>query len=125
MMDLQTAVETCFAKYATFRGRASRSEFWYFALVVLIADRITGVFDDILFPENFTSPLNAIFWLAAFLPSLAVLSRRLHDTETWQVLLAIPIIGWAILIVRLVQPGTRGPNTFGDDPLGSSMAVPT
>lgn len=126
-MDFQTAVKTCFANYVTFRGRAARSEYWYFVLFLMIAGAVTGVLDATLLPGSQLSPLNSIFSLVTFLPSLAVTSRRLHDLDKsgwWQLLWAIPIIGWIVLIVWLAQRGTPGPNRFGPDPLGSMAAVP-
>ncbi len=126
-MDFQTAVKTCFANYITFSGRAPRSEYWYFVLFLVIVGVITGVLDAILFPANVISPLNSIFSLVTFLPSLAVTSRRLRDVDKsgwWQLLWLVPIIGWIVLIIWLVQRGTPGPNRFGADPLGSMVAVP-
>ncbi len=126
-MDFQTAVKTCFANYITFSGRAPRSEYWYFVLFLMIAGLITGVLDAILFPANVISPLNSIFSLVTILPSLAVTSRRLRDVDKsgwWQLLWLVPLIGWIVLIIWLVQRGTPGPNRFGADPLGSMVAVP-
>jgi uncharacterized membrane protein YhaH (DUF805 family) len=127
LMDFQTAVKTCFANYITFRGRAPRSEYWYFVLFLVIGGITTGLLDAILFPANMISPLNSIFSLVTCIPSLAVASRRLHDVDKsgwWQLLWFVPIVGWIIMIIWLVKPGTPGPNRFGEDPLSSTVAVP-
>jgi uncharacterized membrane protein YhaH (DUF805 family) len=127
MMDFPTAVKTCFANYMTFRGRAPRSEYWYFVLFMFIGGVTTAVLDAILFSGNVISPLNSIFSLVTIIPSLAVASRRLHDLDKsgwWQLLWIVPIIGWIIMIIWLVKRGTPGPNRFGPDPLGSMVAVP-
>jgi uncharacterized membrane protein YhaH (DUF805 family) len=63
--------------------------------------------------------LYALWALIAFIPSLAVGIRRLHDTNKsgWLILLgAVPIVGGIILLVFMFSDGTRGPNQFGPDP---------
>ncbi len=75
------AISVCFSKYVGFSGRASRSEFWFWALFTLIAGFITGLLDGLFFGGmGEISPLNSLFSLATFLPGLAVGFRRLHDT---------------------------------------------
>lgn len=98
------AVSTCFTKYFTFSGRASRSEYWFFALLGFIIGLIPG--------------LN-LLGLVLFIPSLAVTVRRLHDTDRsgwWMLLALIPLIGGIVLLVFMCLEGTRGPNRFGADP---------
>ncbi|MCC5989126.1 MAG: DUF805 domain-containing protein [Pararhodobacter sp.] len=77
------AVSVCFGKFITFSGRASRSEYWYFFLFVLLVGIVTGFMDSILFGVGFDNddygPLNGIASLVLLLPSLAVGWRRLHD----------------------------------------------
>jgi uncharacterized membrane protein YhaH (DUF805 family) len=63
--------------------------------------------------------------LGLLLPSLAVLVRRLHDTDRsgwyyWIVL--IPLIGSIVLLVWFCSRGTEGSNTYGPDPLGGDIA---
>jgi uncharacterized membrane protein YhaH (DUF805 family) len=61
-----------------------------------------------------------IFSLAAFLPSLALNIRRLHDldrTGWWVLLHFIPLVGAIILIIWFCTEGTQGPNRFGPDRL--------
>ena len=89
-MDFQTSVKTCFKKYATFSGRASRSEFWYFYLfnyglyVVLI---ISAINISLIFIWLFLG-----FFLATFIPFLAATARRLHDINKsgWLQILPLP-----------------------------------
>lgn len=73
------AIKVCFSKYATFRGRASRSEYWYFTLFT----SLLGGFGSLLETGmgNDGSAISALFGIATFLPSLAVTVRRLHDTD--------------------------------------------
>jgi len=130
------AVETCFRKYVTFRGRATRSEFWWWMLGWAILNLICGQFET----------LGTIEVLALLLPTLAVAFRRLHDVNRSGANVLLPIVAWmvaagsaqpganvgtaalltfegiAIAFVLLfaywcAQPGTPGSNRFGDDPL--------
>ena len=39
-MSFTEAVRTCISKYATFDGRATRSEFWWFYLFIVIVSAI-------------------------------------------------------------------------------------
>jgi uncharacterized membrane protein YhaH (DUF805 family) len=119
-MDFMTAVKTCFAKYATFAGRAPRSEFWYFILFMVLGSLVFGLLDKALFPAMEWSPLGAIFSLVTLLPSLAVTARRLHDIDKsgwWQLIVSIPFVGIIILIIWMCKPGTPGTNRFGEMPL--------
>ncbi len=117
-MDFQTAVRTCLNKYATFEGRARRSELWWFALFTFLGNMILGIFDNALFGG--AGVLSGVFSLAVLLPSLAVGARRLHDTGRsgwWLLLLLVPVIGLLVLIWFYIQPGDNGPNAYGPDPI--------
>lgn len=65
-------------KYATFKGRASRSEFWWFMLAnVIIAFMLSAIANTV----DQLSFLPALWGLATFIPSIALATRRLHDTN--------------------------------------------
>lgn len=105
-MTFGESIRICFSKYAEFNGRASRSEFWWWTLFVLLASIALSLMGEMV---------SALFSLGTALPGLAVGARRLHDTDRsgWlQLLWIIPVIGWIILIVWLVQEG-KEPNRFG------------
>lgn len=107
-MDFKTAVKHVFNNYANFNGRASRSEFWYWVLFVVLV----GVFLDIVGIEL----LSIVFALGTLVPYFAVAARRLHDIDKsgwWLLLSLVPIIGAVVLIYWWVQKGTEGPNRFG------------
>lgn len=123
-MSFQDAVRTCFAKYATFSGRAPRSEFWWFVLFTVLVNFALGVVDRAIFgiaPDGQpVSILGALFSLAVLLPTIAVGVRRLHDldrTGWWYLLILIPVLGALVLLFFFVQRGTVGANRFGPDPL--------
>lgn len=104
-MTFGESIRTCFSKYATFEGRATRSEFWWFFLFTFLVSAATGIVSE---------TLSALFSLGVLLPSLAVGARRLHDVNKsgWFLLLwLIPVIGWIVLLVWAIQDG-KEPNRF-------------
>jgi len=83
-----------FKNYANFKGRATRSAFWYFQLVSFIVSVILTIIS--------AGILSLIYSLAVFIPALALGARRLHDTNRsgwWQLIAIIPLIGIIVLIV--------------------------
>jgi uncharacterized membrane protein YhaH (DUF805 family) len=77
-MNFQQAVQSGFSNYANFRGRASRSEFWWWQLFLLLGGIFAALL-DLLVNSDFLggSPLATLFWLATIIPDLAVMVRRL------------------------------------------------
>ena len=123
-----------FENYANFTGRARRSEYWYYTLcnviislimyvliIIAVAIGSDGESPGILFYLLYG--ILMIYVLATFLPTLAVVVRRLHDTgkSGWYYLIGlIPLVGSILLIIALVtdsQPGSNqwGPNTKEGD----------
>ena len=98
-MTFQEAVKVCFSKYADFSGRASRPEYWWFFLFILLVSAATSLFSN---------TLSALFSLATLVPSIAAAARRLHDTNRsgwWQLIVLVPVVGLVVLIVFLAQEG--------------------
>ena len=102
-MDFQTSIKTCFKKYADFSGRASRSEFWWFELFLLIGSIVTMIIDIMMLGYTFEDdgPIQIIFAVVTFLPVIAVGARRLHDINRsgWWQLIAFTGIGIILLII--------------------------
>lgn len=98
MISFGESVKTCFQKYVTFKGRARRSEYWWFCLLNLIVSIVTFVLDyqmDTINIEVGLGALSGLYTLIVFLPGLAVSVRRLHDTghSGWlYLLIIIPIL---------------------------------
>ena len=106
-MDFVQAIKSCLGQYATFSGRAKRSEFWWFFLFQVLVMVATGMLGDVI---------NGIASLALLLPALAVGARRLHDigrTGWWQLLL-LSGIGFLVLLYWWVQPGEGAGNIYGE-----------
>jgi uncharacterized membrane protein YhaH (DUF805 family) len=123
-------------KYADFNGRARRSEFWLFWLLLVI---IQIVFSVVLSAVGGSAMMMSdpsaavglggaagvvmlalcVVMLGLLIPSLAVAVRRLHDTNRsgwWLLIGLIPFLGALALLIFYVLDGTPGPNRFGPDP---------
>jgi uncharacterized membrane protein YhaH (DUF805 family) len=79
-MTLNQAIKTCLQNYATFSGRASRSEYWWWLLSVILLAVSVASFEMFFYGEesNF-SLFSDLFYLSIFLPDTAVSARRLQD----------------------------------------------
>ena len=102
-MNFGQAISTCLRQYATFAGRASRPEFWWFFLFVWLVDTLVTIAYE---------PLGGVFWLVMLVPYLAVGTRRLRDTDHspwWWLMLCVPVVGWIVLIVFWARLGKTPP----------------
>lgn len=98
-------------KYAVFKGRARRKEYWLFVLINFLITIAFGYLDNVLG----TNPLlSLVYALVLMLPSIAVAVRRLHDSDHRGWWLLVPIVG----LVFLFFDGTPGNNRFGPSPKG-------
>ncbi len=136
-MSFFEAIRFNFSHYADFKGRAQRSQFWWWQLFVFIVYAILNVIDgaanfhminmnDIAAGQVGTfyggGVLATIWGLAILVPNIAVAVRRLHDRNMsgwWFLLNLLCCIGTIILFVWYLLPGTRGDNRFGPDPLAT------
>ena len=103
-MTFGQSISTCFGKFATFKGRASRSEFWWFYLFLFLLNCSVLIILGVVI--GFANPMtdkigDAVYW-GTTLPILAAGSRRLHDigkSGWWQLIMltvigTIPMIYW-------------------------------
>jgi len=123
-------LDTIKNRYAQFEGRASRSEFWYFALFYFLIDIIISAIDAfIVNPMIGMTPdqaaqggvLQMVFALGLLIPSIALGIRRLHDigkSGWWYLLVFIPIIGWLALLYFYILDSQPGTNKYGANPKG-------
>ena len=115
--------------YATFTGRARRSEYWFFTLfyfIFLVVAVILGNLLGITIEDTGIGPLYFISILAMIIPGLAVTVRRLHDVgkSGWfYFIVLIPIIGSIWLLVLMVSDGMLGRNQYGPNPKGIGNEV--
>lgn len=116
------AVLAGFSNYVNFKGRATRSEYWYFTLFVLLGSYATMVIDRGVLgfgigPDAVPlTPLYIVYWLLTVIPGLAVSFRRIHDIgrSGWSLLfILIPIAGVFILLYWFCRKGDEGANAYG------------
>jgi uncharacterized membrane protein YhaH (DUF805 family) len=139
-------------KYFDFSGRASRPEFWFFFLFVLLTQAMARVIDAVFGAGFFLpGPFSMLAALLLFVPQLAVTVRRLHDVNRsgrdlilpCVMLLAMPLfvmfrgviagivaLGYygivlllfANLVLLLIKKGSAIPNRYGKSPAAFSFA---
>lgn len=116
-MGFGEAVSSGFKNLTNFSGRASRSEFWWFALVTFVVYLILiAILQNVL--GNQTTAV-VISQLVFALLLIAAGARRLHDTgkSGWlELLWLIPCVGPIILIIFWAQAGQPGDNQHGSAP---------
>ena len=110
------AVGIFFKKYFNFKDRASRSEYWYFQILVIPI----SIWSQ--FPSNSDAVLilQLILVFGILIPAFSSGVRRLHDRDKsgwWILINFVPFIGWIFLLVMLIEKGTEGDNRFGPYPL--------
>jgi len=123
-MTFTESIRTVLSKYATFSGRAERSEFWWWVLFNFILQVVLSAIDNYVLGAvtgEGVGILSGIAGLALLIPNLAVAARRLHDTGRsgwWQLLVLIPLIGAIVLIVWYASKGVTKANKYGSPPRG-------
>lgn len=121
-----------YRRYFDFSGRSRRMEFWMFQLLIFIVYVVVMIVATVLgggMEAGNVGPGGAaagivfiafgIWGIATIIPSLALAVRRLHDTDRsgWWILIGfVPIVGALVLLYFYLIEGTRGPNSFGQDP---------
>ncbi len=117
-MDIQKSIKTCLTKFATFDGRASRSEYWWFQFFYFLVVIVAVILDAVLVGGNLEAAgaLEIVSQLILLLPSLAVTARRLHDVDRsgWWMLVGITIVGLIPLFIWWLAPGTNKKNKYGN-----------
>ena len=147
MFIFQSAMQTL-KKYADFKGRASREEFWCFFAFVIIANALASLVGLLL---GFGAALPGIVGLLLIIPQLAVAVRRLHDLGKsgrellvpCLMFLAVPLafafrgilpkivalgflgitlLVFANLLTMFIKKGSAVPNRYGAAPTAFSFA---
>jgi uncharacterized membrane protein YhaH (DUF805 family) len=96
-------------RYTDFEGRATRAEFWWYALFYALVLTFCDVFSFAQLSPTATlgSVLSSIFMIVTLLPTLAIGVRRLRDAGLgWKNMfwLLVPVAGIIILIVYWTRP---------------------
>jgi uncharacterized membrane protein YhaH (DUF805 family) len=120
-MNISQSISTCFAKFVTFSGRASRPEYWWFMLASIVFSYLLQIMVGITMLNNadegsaMAIGMNLLFLVIA-IPQISAGSRRLHDTgrSGWWQLLSFTVIGLIPLIIWLAQDGNKEANKYGE-----------
>lgn len=129
-MTFAESIRTCLNNYATFDGRARRSEFWWFYLFNQICSGIPMFLGILLLvlgmvSDPVSNPLVVAGWvliaiatvtsLGLIVPLLAAGCRRLHDRgmSGWLQLLLVISLVQLVVIVFWALPGNPGDNQYG------------
>ena len=147
MFVFESALRTL-RKYADFKGRASRHEFWCFFAFVIIANAVAGIVGMLL---GFGRGLSGMVGLLLIIPQIAVAVRRLHDVGKsarelivpGAMMLALPLafafrgilpklvalgylgitlLAFANLLTLFLKKGSSVPNRYGAAPTAFSFA---
>lgn len=107
-MGFFDAIKRCLMLYATFTGRASVTEYWWFFLACVII--------------NFIPFLGIL----VVVPFLAVSYRRMHDigkSGAYWFINLIPLVGFIIWIIWAVKPSEPQANQYGEAPANNANAI--
>ena len=136
MMSFIESVTTCFQKFVTISGRASRAEYWWYMLFYVLCEipivALLAVYIGVkanssadggfpIIPVVMVTLLICIILFILGIPLLTATIRRLHDTDRdgmWFFIQFIPYIGSIIFLVFMCLPSTPGENRFGQNPYG-------
>ena len=118
-MTFSEAIKTSLVnKYATFSGRATRSEYWYVVLFGYLLALLIVFLGMIIDSPELIIGLSTVLSLILLVPGLAVCIRRLHDTGRsgwWYLLVLIPYIGAVALLIIFCLKSSED-NKYGPKP---------
>ncbi|MEO5705996.1 MAG: DUF805 domain-containing protein [Alteraurantiacibacter sp.] len=119
-------------RYADFKGRARRKEYWMFTLGVVIVYVVMSILSSMFAPSfdpntgavsgggmaSILGIVMLVFWLGILVPSVAVAARRMHDVGKSGWFMLIPIYS----LILACTDGEKGDNQYGPDPKGAASA---
>ena len=124
IMNFVQAVKSYFIRWNDFKGRSSRSEYWWATLFTYLVIILLQVAQVMLMQAESVLALLAMITILVFLlfltiASFAVMVRRIHDVNRsgWWFLIYFTIIGIFVLLYWYVQKGDEADNRYGSDPL--------
>lgn len=130
-MNFTAAIRSFWSRFADFKGRSRRSEYWYVQLFLVATNLAVAGIDLALmdgdldrFIANGGGGIVGLIWIfATIVPALAVLIRRLHDTGRtgwWALVGLVPFVGAIVLLVFTVSDSSNEENKYGTSPKASS-----
>ena len=122
-MNFFEAIKSCFVRYTDFSGRSIRSEYWNYAVFIIVLSFVFDYLDSKIAGvpyweyTDWYGALTIILTIVTTIPSLAVSVRRLHDVNKsgWWLLIAFTVIGLIPLIYWACKKGDETENRFGNN----------
>jgi uncharacterized membrane protein YhaH (DUF805 family) len=108
-------------KYATFKGRARRKEYWFFYLFYTVISIVLSILAQ---KSEGVAIVLLLYYLVTILPGMGLTCRRLHDigrSGWWMLVVLIPIVGPIVLFVWMCMDSQQGGNQYGPNPKGVSF----
>ncbi len=125
-MNFFESIKSCFIRYTDFSGRSMRSEYWNFAVFIIVLTIVADYLDAKIAGVSYLDyygfgTLSIILTIVTIVPSTAVSIRRLHDINKsgWWLLLALTVIGIIPLIYWVCKKSDEKENRFGKNPLSN------
>ena len=125
-MNFFESIKSCFIRYTDFSGRSMRSEYWNFAVFIIVLTIVADYLDAKIAGVSYLDyygfgTLSIILTIVTIVPSIAVSIRRLHDINKsgWWLLLALTVIGIIPLIYWVCKKSDEKENRFGKNPLSN------
>jgi uncharacterized membrane protein YhaH (DUF805 family) len=122
-MNFGTAIRDFWSNYSNFKSRARRSEYWLIQLFLVLTNLAVAAIDLAMmngdvdrFIANGGGIVGLIWIYATITPALAVLIRRLHDTNRsgwWALIGLVPLAGAIVLLIFTVEDSNKGVNKYG------------
>jgi uncharacterized membrane protein YhaH (DUF805 family) len=103
------AIERFFKKYVVFSGRASKSEFWWAMLFLILVNMAFSLLSNLTNSNGFIGFLSSAWSIAVLIPTISIGVRRLHDTNKPGLLLLLP---YGLIVVGMIIAIVGGIGTF-------------
>lgn len=116
MDKIVDAYKKFWQNFSNFKGRATRGEYWYVVLANFVIGFVLGFIGGLI-PAlaGLTSVLASLYSLAALIPGIAIVVRRLHDVNKsgWYYFIAlIPFVGFILLLIALCTDSVNENNNY-------------
>ncbi len=112
----------CLGKYATFRGRTRRWDFWWYTIINNLFLTIIGYFcftSETPLSQGLSFAIFIIYVAITITPTLAAMTRRWHDlgrSGKWLWLNLVPVVGTVVSYIFFLGRGEESTNEYGLDP---------
>ncbi|MEO3751827.1 DUF805 domain-containing protein [Streptomyces sp. B6B3] len=126
MIGFKEAVQRCLLRSFVWRGRASRAEYWWFVLFLMLCSVGAAFLATASHSVPIISLLATVLYVGAIFPVVAVSVRRLHDTDrngAWVLVGMLPLLGLVVLVF-FCQQGDPMPNRYGPPPSVDPLVSP-